>query len=675
MSRLDRRRSLGRVTTVTADRFTVELNANADGFTLVGFDGQHYVARIGSFVLIPLQDEYAVAEIIGLRESERQSAADGDLKFDDGRLLASTKFLDVVPLGTLPFDEHEAFKFGLSVYPALFSDVLYTQTEDLDRILDVTTAVPIDGFSTGPTKTQAFPIGTSVVFDDYQVKVRVNEFFGGHSAVLGNTGSGKSCTVAAILQSVFEKPDEHAARGASFVILDTNGEYRRAFSDLPDPIRRLYAPITGAASSGVAAVQTGRGEDYVELRLPHWFMTIDEWAMLLRASDRAQLPVLRMALGLTSLFSQHKGSLQNPDVDALKSHLLGTAVLTILQQADGAPSASTRIKGMLANYYSPDFSRANLDSLLAVSYGQLSRQDALVDFATSKVLDSAVFPEYDNSPFDFADLGEALGLAILYEESHGNKQIRDYCSSLITRFNSVRDRPDFQFLRPNPAKLAAHEISPEAFVDRVLGNAPATAAASRSQITIVDMNDVEDEIVQISSAIIGRLIFERLRRNKRRNTMPVNLILEEAHRYIGNAPSIFAIDATPVFERVAKEGRKYGFFIILASQRPSELSRTVLSQCSNYVVHRIQNPEDLSHIRQMTPFISENVLKRLPSLPKQHALIFGSSVNVPTTFRVREASPRPHSDDADISDLWFVPARLLEVPVPDSIDFAEGGVL
>ena len=108
-----------------------------------------------------------------------------------------------------------------------------------------------------------------------------------------------------------------------------------------------------------------------------------------------------------------------------------------------------------------------------------------------------------------------------------------------------------------------------------------------------------------------------------------------------------------MFERIAKEGRKYGMFLMVASQRPSELSKTVLSQCSNFVVHRIQNPDDLSQIRQMTPFISDAVLKRLPSLPKQHALVFGTSVNLPTTFRVRDASPRPWSDDTRIVDLWF----------------------
>lgn len=139
-----------------------------------------------------------------------------------------------------------------------------------------------------------------------------------------------------------------------------------------------------------------------------------------------------------------------------------------------------------------------------------------------------------------------------------------------------------------------------------------------------------------------------------RNSLPVNLVLEEAHRYVAEHPTDFALNATRIFERVAKEGRKYGLFITLASQRPSELSCTVLSQCSNYVVHRIQNPEDLQHVRRMTPFISEAVLSRLPSLPKQHALIFGNAVSVPTTFRVRDAAPTPKSDDAKIRQIWFV---------------------
>ena len=147
------------------------------------------------------------------------------------------------------------------------------------------------------------------------------------------------------------------------------------------------------------------------------------------------------------------------------------------------------------------------------------------------------------------------------------------------------------------------------------------------------MNAVEDEVVELVSAIATRMIFRLLRQADPRNRFPVHLLLEEAHRYISAAPSRHALDAGRVFDRVAKEGRKYGLFLIVASQRPSELSKTVLSQCSNFVVHRIQNPDDLSQIRQMSPSISEGVLRRMPSLPKQHALVFGNAVNLPTTFK------------------------------------------
>lgn len=135
--------------------------------------------------------------------------------------------------------------------------------------------------------------------------------------------------------------------------------------------------------------------------------------------------------------------------------------------------------------------------------------------------------------------------------------------------------------------------------------------AKRDQIIIIDLNAVEDEIVELVSAVIARMLFRLLRRAEPRNRFPIHLLLEEAHRYIASTPSRFSIDATKIFERIAKEGRKYGMFVMLASQRPSELSKTVLSQCSNFLVHRIQNPDDLSQIRQMTPFISDAILKRL----------------------------------------------------------------
>lgn len=650
-----RRRSLGKVTSVTADRFVVELSADSDSFTLVGFDGQHYVARIGSFVLIPLQAEHVVAEIVGLRDTDLGSRNSVETEIQDSLALVSIKYLDVVPIGTLPFREDECFRFGVSVFPALYSDALYAQSADLDRILDVSESTPVGhavNDSTVPTATTAFTVGTSVVFDDYSVKVRVDEFFGGHSAILGNTGSGKSCTVAAIVQSIFTKPEEHHARGASFLVFDTNGEYRQAFAELPSPIRRRYALVPERESSDCPAA--GHNERTLSFRLPHWYLSFDEWELLLQASEKTQRPILRTALGLTSMFGNNDEQLRK-----LKNHVLASSCLAILQLSESVPASAERIRSLVTVFFTPDLNMASLSPLVSNAYGAFTGQgntrgELLHSRLESLLQSDVIIPEYRNSAFEFRRLGEALELAILYEESHGNRHIRDYCSSLLTRFKSVRDRSEFAFMRPALDSLKTHESTADGFVNLLLGLSH-DGSTKKSQLTILDMNEVDDEIVEVVSAVVTRLIFERLRRLDDRNTMPVNLILEEAHRYISDKPRISGLNAATIFERVAKEGRKYGLFILLASQRPSELSRTVLSQCSNFIVHRIQNPEDLTHIRQMTPFISDAVLSRLPSLPKQHALIFGNSVNVPTTFRVRDADPTPKSDDARISRLWFVP--------------------
>ena len=257
--------------------------------------------------------------------------------------------------------------------------------------------------------------------------------------------------------------------------------------------------------------------------------------------------------------------------------------------------------------------------------------------------------KFNSDYFEFKDLEQALENAILYEEYHGNKQIRDYCSSMITRFKSIKEREDFKFLT-----TTQNDKSIDEYIYSLLGiEKQEDNAIKKNQVIIIDLNSANDETVEVISCVISRLIFEKLKTAKDRNQFPINLVLEEAHRYISTESGKIFGDANRIFERIAKEGRKYGMFLLVSSQRPSELSRTVLSQCSNFIVHRIQNPEDLSHIRQITPHISETILKRLPSIPTQHALIFGHSVNLPTTFKVNEANPKPKSDNNEISKNWF----------------------
>lgn len=643
MSHDDRKRAIGKVVSVAADRLVVEMHAGTDNFTVVGFDGVHYVARLGSFLMIPAQSEYVVVEVIGLRERDASSPSErGD--FDRA---GSSKYLDVVPVGMLPM-RGGSFRFGVSVFPSLYADALYALDNELDRIFETESAVEasvgMDGGAckpAGATRFRVLPIGRSVVFEDYDVKVRLDEFFGGHVAVLGNTGSGKSCTVAAVLQSLFEKADEHHARGATFIVFDVNGEYQEALTPLAKPggigVKRV---VLDAAAGG--------------FRMPHWFLEMAEWELLLQASEKTQLPVLRTALGLTSLFHA-----KTPEALALREHFVATCIVECFRGADGDSPVSKfqRVVSLLQKYPTAGLDMALLNRFGPnTQYGNFTAPNGQANFLAEvrkKLREDVPLPAYARTPFSFEELHECLDFAILYEEAHGNRQIRDYCSSLVTRLKSLQERVEYGFLRHEGADVGAAP-SELAFLSGLVGLKPkGDRYEKQDQIIIIDLNTVEDEVVELVSAVIARMLFRLLRRADPRNRFPIHLLLEEAHRYIASTPSRFSIDAAKIFERIAKEGRKYGLFVMLASQRPSELSKTVLSQCSNFLVHRIQNPDDLSQIRQMTPFISEAVLKRLPSLPRQHALVFGTSVNLPTTFKVRQADPRPKSDDTKVVDLWF----------------------
>jgi hypothetical protein len=337
--------------------------------------------------------------------------------------------------------------------------------------------------------------------------------------------------------------------------------------------------------------------------------------------------------------------------DVSRNHIYASNIMYVFENWDSPVAKRQRIISLIRKSNFPEINIANYNARFG-NFETQAQEDAFKTAISANIkIDEFVFPRYINNMFEFVALEEHIEDAILYEEYHGNKQIRDYCSSLLTRYKSLKERDEFLFLTSNN-----DDINKDTFINDLLGINP--NKSKRTQISIIDLNSVEDEIVEVISCVISRMIFEKLKKIEPRNSFPVNIVLEEAHRYISNDPiSVFG-SANKIFERIAKEGRKYGMFLLASSQRPSELSRTVLSQCSNFIIHRIQNPEDLSQIRQMTPHISASILSRLPSIPRQHALVFGHAVQIPTLFKVNTASPTPHSNDNDVTKNWFIPKHI-----------------
>ncbi len=174
------------------------------------------------------------------------------------------------------------------------------------------------------------------------------------------------------------------------------------------------------------------------------------------------------------------------------------------------------------------------------------------------------------------------------------------------------------------------------------------------------MSLVPSEIIHVTTSVIARIIFEALQRYRKLNekTLPSVLIMEEAHSFItrynesveNNTSSI----CTKVFEKIAREGRKFGLGLVLSSQRPSELSPTVLSQCNSFILHRISNDRDQELVSKLLPDNFRGLLKELPSLPSQRAILLGWASELPILVKIRDLikEKRPQSDDPDFWDVW-----------------------
>jgi DNA helicase HerA-like ATPase len=260
-----------------------------------------------------------------------------------------------------------------------------------------------------------------------------------------------------------------------------------------------------------------------------------------------------------------------------------------------------------------------------------------------------------------------------------DSRVKEYCDLMILRMKRYFKDPRFKFLFE---EFPEHPNSLSTFLRFIMGRMEKSLYSNddelsnnelfylkkyfeenqdrqNHQVVIIDLSLLASEILENITALIGRLILEFLQRVAKydkdlRGKFPVVLVLEEAHNYIpektkGESESVSKI----VFERIAREGRKFGLSLVVASQRPSELSRTVLAQCNSFIVHRIQNPEDQEYIRKIVPSINEDILRQLPALAQQTALIFGDCVRSPALLRIRRAEPYPRGDDPKFFVHWI----------------------
>jgi len=605
-------REIGRIIFVDSFRIIAEIDKDIKSFTKSFYTGIHPVARINSYIVIPVGNQKIIAIVtkVTITEENKEISPKGIITLPEAKRL-----LHATMIGRI---ENNEYYQGITSFPSLDNPVWVILPEELDIIFDK------KSIYRGPKeKSYYIPIGESTSFPGYEIKINPDALFSKHLAVLGNTGAGKSCTIASLIQAILSYKEENKkVENAHFIILDTNGEYRRAFHKENGEKIGNYLYI---------------GPE--NLKIPYWFLNFDDFVYLFKPKEGVQMPVLGTALSLAK-----KASLYDLKSDRIPTELE--------QQID---------VDIPVYFEKEEFLKTYLERAIELEGGSSSRISEYC--ATMKVRINRFFNDeryrflFDNFPKH----PHALATFLRY---------------ILGMLKNSKYNPQ------NEDKLTAPEEFPPYFAKEVIKAIKENGESdffTNHQVVIIDLNLLAREILENVTALIGRLILEFLQRvakeNKElRGKFPVVLVLEEAHNYIpertkGDKESVSKI----IFERIAREGRKFGLSLVISSQRPSELSRTVLSQCNSFIIHRIQNPEDQQYIKSIVPSINQDLINQLPVLAQQTALIFGDCVRSPALVRIREANPLPQSDDPEFFKHWIGEAGPEEPPFEDVCRKWEGG--
>ena len=489
----------------------------------------------------------------------------------------------------------------------------------------------------GEDKAGYMRFGVSPFYNDFPVYLDVNNFFSNHFAIFGNSGSGKSCGVSRLFQNMFHDQRLFPYK-ANILLFDSSGEYYNAFRNLnsinPNYNYRFFSTNE----------TDGIGE---KLRLPIWLLNASDLALLLQATNHSQLPIIERMLKLALIFSQ-----TDMDANNYKNHLIAKAIMTILYTNETSPNKRNEIFSILASCSTPQF---NLEApVQGIGYTRKFRECFLIDsqgqFSESVLLteyvSSFIKSEYDNYEpkggvfYTLDTLEKALNFTLISEGWLRNENTYGDAVTLKVRLHSLIvgenakyfDVPDY--------------VSLEAYLSSLL-----ISNGKKYQLVNFNLDDVDDDFAKVITKIYSRLVFEFAKGLKDRASIPFHIIVEEAHRYIQNDTDRFLIGYN-IFERIAKEGRKYGVILGLISQRPVELSDTVISQCSNFLIFKMNHPTDVDYIRKMVPNISDEIVEKQKTLQAGTCLGFGMAFKIPLICKLEMPNPAPWSGNCDVVAVW-----------------------
>jgi len=443
-----------------------------------------------------------------------------------------------------------------------------------------------------------FSFGHLVQDETVAVNLHGDRFFGKHIGVVGSTGSGKSSTVAAIIQEGIKPSTDQTAAGilnnSHVIIFDIHGEYGSAFPN---------ARVIGAD----------------QIKLPYWLMNAEELEEMFIESNEQnshnQVSQFRNAV----IGNKQR---RNPDIEPVRVSYDSPVYFSL----DG-------VTNYLTNLNSEVISKAGTDN------GPKGKTIGLIDKREDHYFDEVI---------EFVDTSAAGATKA------SNGPFAGEFNRFLMRLEARRNDHRLDFL------LAPRKEDGEEYKTDDLGDILAQFMGygdDESNVTIIDLSGIPFDVLSVVVSLITRLIFTFSFHFKKLHAtdgveFPFLLVYEEAHNYIPQSEGAKYGSVKRAIERVAKEGRKYGISLMIVSQRPSEISETVFSQCNNFVAMRLTNPTDQRYVKRLLPDNLSAITDSLASLEQREAIIIGDSTALPSLMKVNEITDKPRSNDVKFHKEW-----------------------
>ena len=519
---------------------------------------------------------------------------------------------------------------GVIRKPVLSSNIRQINDEELKSLM-------------GTYSDKTFILGQSAIYKGHTVYVDINDLLSNHMAIFGNSGSGKSCGVSRMVQNLFSNPD-FVAYNANIFIFDAYGEYKTAFSKLNE-LNPNYSYKFITTNPTDATDQ--------RLALPVHLLTLDDMTLLLQVSSHTQIPIIERALKLVKVFAD-----VSDEAVMYKNHLIAKALLAILFSNETTKEKKNEVFQVIQVCHTNEFNfdtdipgvgytRKFSDCFEIDSHGNFG-ESVLINEYILKFINDDLEGRIMTKPvyYTLKDFASALEFTLISEGFLHNEAIRDDASILKVRLNSIlNSNVGTYFNYPNYITL-----------EQYIASLVATPNRKKAQIININLEDMDDTYAKVIVKIYARMFFEFAKSRTQRASIPFHLFLEEAHRYVSKDADTFLLGYN-IFERIAKEGRKYGVLLNIISQRPVEISDTVISQCSNFLIFKMTHPKDIEYIRTMLPNISQDVIEKQKVLQPGNCVGFGGAFKLPMIIKLEMPNPMPYSTNCNVNERWRIHAK------------------